>query len=116
MNGIRHPLRSTASLALGILLALGACAAAEKNPASNDPKQVVVSGLLTLKGSEPGTWYAITDSAGEIWECVGLTAELRSKMAKLQNQKVRATGADQGRQIFRQLRVDDVTVVAPPDR
>lgn len=50
---------------------------------------VSLSGYLTLKGSEPGAWWALTDDQGQVWKLVSPTPQQALVLAQAQNQRVR---------------------------
>ena len=49
------------------LLALAACGNSVSNP-SQETGEVSISGNLSLKGAEPGAWWAVTDDQGQVWK------------------------------------------------
>lgn len=77
-------------LALGLLVpAVGvghACELTQEHPA------VRISGPLTLKSSEPGAWWAVTDDEGRIWKIASPPPELQAIFEKIQNQRISVEG------------------------
>jgi hypothetical protein len=90
---IRFSIRSM--LIVG-LLALGACvhSASDPTPTNSD---INVTGRLTLKGSDPFAWWAVTDELGQVWKITSPTPEQVSLMARTQNQKVKVVGKPDGK-------------------
>lgn len=72
--------------------------------ALQDSSQVSVSGNLTLKGSEPGTWWAITDSEGRVWKITSPTPEQVATFERSQNRHLKIEGRRQGKYLsFEQI-------------
>lgn len=90
------------ALAVGVLV-LGACVSAEPDPGPAEGT-VTISGQLTLKGSEPGAWWAVTDDRGQVWRIVAPTPEQLPILEKAQNQRISV----QGRQHEKDLGVEQI--------
>ena len=74
---------------------------------------VSVSGLLTLKGSEPGAWWAVTDEQGRVWKIASPTPEQVATFQQAQNHRVSIEGRRQAKYLsFEQIQPSRV-VVAP---
>lgn len=59
-------------------------------PAAVPPSVCVsLSGHLTLKGSEPGAWWALTDDRGQVWKIASPTPQQALILEQAQNQRVR---------------------------
>lgn len=86
------------------LLALAACV----NSASEPPREIAdvsISGNLTLKGSEPGTWWAVTDDQGRVWKIISPTPEQIALFQRAQNRRVSIVGSRQEKYLdFEQIR------------
>lgn len=94
------------------LLALTACGNGAGKP-SRDSADVSVSGNLTLKGSEPGAWWAVTDDQGRVWKITSPTPEQVATFQRAQNQRVSIEGRRQAKYLsFEQIQPSSV-VVAP---
>ena len=94
------------------LLALAACGNGAGNPAP-DTSAVSVSGNLTLKGAEPGAWWAVTDDQGHVWKISAPTPEQIAAFQRAQNQRVRIDGQREEKYLnFDQIRPRRI-VVAP---
>ena len=78
------------ALAVG-LLALAACVNGAGSPVPEND-HVSISGHLTLKGSEPGAWWAVTDDQGHIWKIASPTPEQLAIFRRVQNQRIRMEG------------------------
>lgn len=92
-----------------VLLALGACANGAGDPAPQ-PAEISISGHLTLKGSEPGAWWAVTDDAGRVWKIDAPTTDQIATFQGAQNHRVRIEGRRQGKYLsFEQIRPARVT-------
>lgn len=76
------------------LLALAACANGASDP-SPEGSALTISGHLTLKGSEPGAWWAVTDDRGRVWKITAPTAEQIATFQQAQNHQVRIEGLRQ---------------------
>lgn len=50
---------------------------------------VSLSGHLSLKGAEPGAWWALTDDRRQVWKIVSPTPQQALVLAQAQNQRVR---------------------------
>jgi hypothetical protein len=57
---------------------------------------VRVAGLLTRKGSEPGSWWAITDDAGKVWKIDHPPPALEQALQRRQNQRIAVDAAPRG--------------------
>ena len=53
---------------------------------------VNISGPLTLKGSEPATWWAVTDDEGRIWKIAAPPPDLQAVFQTIQNQRISVEG------------------------
>ncbi|MEO5660556.1 MAG: hypothetical protein ABIQ90_12305 [Polaromonas sp.] len=93
-------------------LVLAACS----NGAGNRPPEtakVSVSGNLTLKGAEPGAWWAVTDDQGRIWKMALPTPDQIAIFQKAQNHRVRVEGQRQANYLnFEQIRPE--RIIAEP--
>ena len=86
------------------LLALAACSNGAGNP-PRESAQVSVSGNLTLKGSEPGAWWAVTDDQGNVWKITSPTPDQIAKFQQAQNHRVSIEGRRDGKYLnFEQIR------------
>jgi hypothetical protein len=75
-----------------------------------DDSQVTVSGNLTLKGSEPSAWWALTDSDGRVWKITSPTPEQIATFERSQNRRLKIEGQRQGRYLsFEQIQPLRVT-------
>ena len=93
-------------------LALTACGNGAGNP-SRDSADVSVSGHLTLKGSQPGAWWAVTDDQGRVWKIASPTPEQVATFQQAQNHRVSIEGRRQANYLsFEQIQPSRV-VVAP---
>jgi hypothetical protein len=94
------------------LLALAACG----NGAGNPPREnaeLTVSGNLTLKGSQPGAWWAVTDDQGRVWKISAPTPEQVATFQNAQNKRISIEGRRDGKYLnFEQLR--PLRVIAAP--
>lgn len=90
------------TLAVGVL-ALGACVSGEPDPGP-PAGTVTISGQLTLKGSQPGAWWAVTDDQGQVWRIVAPTPEQLPILENAQNQRISV----QGRQHEKDLGVEQI--------
>lgn len=63
-----------------------------------------ISGNLTLKGSEPGVWWALADDQGRIWKITSPTPEQLVIFEKAQNQRISL----QGRQLGKYLNFEQI--------
>lgn len=86
------------------LLALVACA----NSASEPPREIAdlsISGNLTLKGAEPGAWWAVTDDQGRVWKITSPTPDQIAIFQRNQNHRVSIEGLRQEKYLaFDQIR------------
>ena len=77
---------------------------------------VRISGPLTLKGSEPGTWWAVTDDEGRIWKIASPPPELQAIFEKIQNQRINVEGCQLGKELdFEQIEPYLITSVPAPE-
>jgi hypothetical protein len=94
------------------LLALTACGNGAGKP-GRDSADVSVSGHLTLKGAQPGAWWAVTDDQGRVWKITSPTPEQVATFQKAQNGRIRIEGRRQAKYLsFEQIQPSSV-VVAP---
>jgi hypothetical protein len=94
------------------LLALAACSNGAGNP-PRESAEVNISGNLTLKGSEPGAWWAVTDDQGNVWKITSPTPEQIATFRQAQNRRVSVEGRRDGKYLsFEQIRPSRV-VTAP---
>jgi hypothetical protein len=78
--------------------------------AGPDKSEISVSGNLTLKGSQPGTWWALTDSEGRVWKITSPTPEQVATFERSQNQRIKIDGRRQGKYLsFEQIQPLRVT-------
>jgi hypothetical protein len=103
-----------AALAFTVL----ACAQATPTPtvppvSEARPPVAEVSGILTRKGPDETSFWAVTDGAGKIWEVVEVTPQLDARFRRVQNGPVTLLVERTGRLIFEQVRVLDVVRPAP---
>ena len=68
--------------------------------------RLTIHGLLTRKGEDPGSWFAITDGHGVIWRCVDVTSAMAARLQALQNQRVIVTARYQRTLLFRDIRIE----------
>ena len=91
------------------LLALAACVNSASGPAPNSPG-VSISGNLTLKGSEPGAWWAVTDDQGRVWKITSPTPDQIATFQRAQNHRVHIEGQRQEKYLgFEQIKPSRVT-------
>lgn len=103
-----------AALAFTILACARATPAPTDPPVSEArPAAVEVSGILTRKGPDETSFWAITDGAGKVWEVVEVTPQLDTRFRRVQNGPVTVLVERRGRSIFEQVRVLDVVRPAP---
>jgi hypothetical protein len=108
-------------LQLGVVLALIACGNGVGNPGRDSADASVdvsanvnVSGHLTLKGSQPGAWWAVTDDQGRVWKIASPTPEQVETFQKAQNGRIRIEGRRQAKYLsFEQIQPSRIVVVAP---
>ena len=94
------------------LLALAACGNGAGNPA-RESAEVSVSGNLTLKGSQPGAWWAVTDDRGRVWKITAPTPDQVATFKGAQNRRVSIEGRRQEKYLdFEQIQPARV-LVAP---
>lgn len=85
------------------LLALGACVHSAGGP-TPEIAELSISGDLTLKGSEPGAWWAVTDDQGRIWKIALPTPDQIAMFQRAQNHRVTIEGRRQGKYLnFEQI-------------
>jgi hypothetical protein len=98
------------------LLMSTACGNGVGNPSRESADvsvNISVSGHLTLKGSEPGAWWAVTDDQGRVWKITSPTPEQVATFQKAQNGRVSIEGRRQAKYLsFEQIQPLSV-VVAP---
>jgi hypothetical protein len=98
------------------LLALSGCGNGAGNPGRGSADvsvDISVSGQLTLKGSQPGAWWAVTDDQGRVWKIASPTPEQIATFQKAQNSRVSIEGRRQAKYLsFEQIQPSSV-VVAP---
>ena len=98
------------------LLALTACGNNAGNPGRDSADvsvDVSVSGHLTLKGSVPGAWWAVTDDQGRVWKIASPSPEEVATFQRAQNQRVSIEGRRLAKYLsFEQIQPSSV-VVAP---
>ncbi|MBH2018377.1 hypothetical protein [Polaromonas sp.] len=95
------------------LLALGACVNGASEPAP-EAGQISISGNLTLKGSAPGAWWAVTDDQGRIWKITSPTPEQLAVFEKTQNHRIYIEGRRQGKYLnFEQLQPSRIIAPIP---
>lgn len=93
------------------LLALGACVNGASDPVAGGAS-VSISGNLTLKGSEPGAWWAVTDDQGRIWKITSPTPDQVAMFQRAQNHRVSIEGRRQEKYLnFEQIRPSRVTTM-----
>ncbi len=77
---------------------------------------VRISGPLTLKGSEPGTWWAVTDDEGRIWKIASPPLELQAIFEKIQNQRISVEGCQLDKELdFEQIEPYLINSVPAPE-
>jgi hypothetical protein len=86
-------MRVTIVLVLSVLFGCveGATGAGPDNP------EISVSGNLTLKGPQPGAWWALTDSEGRVWKITSPTPEQIATFERSQNRRIKIDGRRQGK-------------------
>jgi hypothetical protein len=96
------------------VLALSACGNGVGTPGRDSADasvDVSVSGHLTLKGSQPGAWWAVTDDQGRVWKIAAPTPEQVATLQKAQNGRVRIEGRRQAKYLsFEQIQPSSVVV------
>lgn len=99
------------ALAMLAMWALSACVNGASDPVPNGA-DVSISGNLTLKGSEPGAWWAVTDDQGRVWKIISPTADQVAAFQSAQNHRVRIEGRRQEKYLnFEQIRLSRVTTL-----
>lgn len=99
-------------LPLVAVLALAACGNGPGTP-GRSAADVSVSGNLTLKGAQPGAWWAVTDDQGHVWKITSPTPEQVATFEQAQNRRVRIEGHRQKKYLsFEQIEPSRV-IVAP---
>jgi hypothetical protein len=68
--------------------------------------RLTIRGLLTRKGADPGSWFAITDAHGVIWRCVEVTPAMAARLQALQNRRVIVTARYRRTLLFRDIRLE----------
>jgi hypothetical protein len=92
-------------------LALGACVHSASDPAPANA-EINVTGSLTLKGSDPFVWWAVTDERGQVWKITSPTPEQVNLMEHTQNQKVKIIGRPDGKYLsFPQVQPSRISVL-----
>lgn len=74
----------------------GATASSASANASGGSKSIQVSGLLTLKGPDIGSWWALTDASGVVWRLEAVNAVQSEPWKLWQNRRVEVNGAVSG--------------------
>lgn len=94
--------RSALTASLLVLAASfnGGCRAAP----AQETACVSISGNLTLKGSEPGAWWAVTDDQGRTWKITSPTPEQLVIFQETQNQRI----SMQGRRLKKYLNFEQI--------
>ncbi|MBK5204894.1 MAG: hypothetical protein JJD98_05640 [Polaromonas sp.] len=93
------------------LLALAACVNSASEP-TREIAEVSISGNLTLKGSEPGAWWAVTDDLGRVWKITSPTPDQIAMFQRAQNHRVSIEGRRQEKYLnFEQIRPSRVIIV-----
>ena len=72
-----------------------------------------ITGLLTRKGPDETSFWAVTDGSGKVWEIVEVTPQLDARFRALQNATVTLRVERKGRMVLEQVRVLDVVRPAP---
>lgn len=94
------------------LLALAACGHSADKLASSTTQEVSVSGLLTLKGAQPGAWWSVTDDQGQVWKIISPTPQQADELQQAQNRRVSVAGRREGKYLnFEQVRLFRITVM-----
>ncbi len=92
------------------LLTLAGCGNGAGNPAL-DTADISVSGNLTLKGAEPGAWWAVTDDQGRVWKISSPTPDQIATFQRAQNHRVHVEGRREEKYLnFEQIRLLRITV------
>jgi hypothetical protein len=107
-------------LLVSLVLALTACGNGIANlgredayASANVSANVSVSGQLTLKGSQPGAWWAVTDDQGRVWKIASPTPEQVATFEKAQNRRISLEGRRQAKYLsFEQIQPSRI-VIAP---
>ncbi|MDQ3058369.1 MAG: hypothetical protein M3R45_02430 [Pseudomonadota bacterium] len=73
------------------VLTLAACVNDTRDVAPENA-EVSISGQLTLKGSEPGVWWALTDDEGRVWKISSPTPQQLAILEKAQNRRISIEG------------------------
>lgn len=113
MNGLTwwHGMGRLRRALLPALLALAACANGASDP-SPEGAVLSISGHLTLKGSEPGAWWAVTDDQGRVWKITAPTAEQIAAFQQAQNRRIHIEGLRQPKYLnFEQIQPSRVTLL-----
>jgi hypothetical protein len=77
---------------------------------------VRISGPLSLKSSEPGTWWAVTDDEGRIWKIASPPPELKAIFETIQNQRISVEGCQLEKELnFEQIEPYLITAVPAPE-
>jgi hypothetical protein len=88
------------------------------NPAVPDGacarKVLIISGRLTLKDSEPGAWWAVTDDSEGVWKIASPTPEQVLSLEKAQNQRISVEGCQLEKDLnFEQIEL--LRIIAQPN-
>ena len=95
-----------------VLLALAACVNSASDPAP-EAADISIAGNLTLKGSEQGAWWAVTDDQGRVWKITAPTSAQLALFQQAQNHRVSIEGNRQGKYLnFEQIQPSRV-IIAP---
>ena len=94
------------------LFALSACGYGAGNPPTkNADARISISGNLTLKGAQPGAWWAVTDDQGRVWKITAPTPDQTAIFQQAQNHRVSIEGRQQEKYLnFEQIEPSRVTV------
>lgn len=102
-------------MSLIVLSSLIACANPDvpaRNPvvtSENADASIVVSGELTLKGSEHNAWFALRDDNGKLWRLESDDSRLLQQMRDWQNRRVRVVALVLPRTLMDRLKIISIT-------
>jgi hypothetical protein len=83
--------------------------------ANKESACISLSGQLTLKGSPPGLWWALTDDEGRVWKITAPTPEQQIMLEAAQNQRLRMLGRRAGKYLsFEQIKPCHIVAAPAP--
>lgn len=115
MKNLKPELHSTRwgmGVTAGLLALTMACVSACAGPNPPEGSSISVAGNLTRKGSEPVTWWALTDDQGQVWRVKSPTTDQNTVLEKSQNKRIKLDGVVQERYL-NQNQIKLVTISNP---